>query len=419
MRQSLLFSKTLRSAPEGEETKNAKLLIRGGFISKSSAGVYTLLPLGLRVLEHINRVIREEMNAIGSEELIMPALIDKKYWEKSGRWETDVIYRTGRSKSSKEGSGAQTLEYGLGWTHEEVITSIAQQFIQSYKDLPKAVYQIQNKFRAEVRAQGGLLRGREFLMKDLYSFHADVEDLNHYYEVVKQAYIKIFERLSLPVLVVEASGGAFTKEYTHEFQVVNPAGEDTIHYCMRCGFAQNREIFDAEQHRNCSGKLEEARAIEVGNIFKLGTRFSESFELLYTNAVGKRMSVVMGSYGIGPTRILGTLVEVFSDERGILWPEAVAPYRVHLIEITSQKDNHASKANVFYATLQKQHISVLYDDRTNVSPGEKFADADLLGIPYRAVMSEKTGEKIEIKKRSERETKLMSEKELIQLVTST
>ncbi len=424
MRQSQLFTKTLKNDPEGEETKNAKLLIRGGFMSKTSAGVYTILPLGLRVLEHINRIIREEMNAIDGEELIMPALIDRKYWEKSGRWETDIIYRTGKQKAGKtehnfstEGGSASGGEYGLGWTHEEVITSIARQFIQSYKDLPKAVYQIQSKFRAEVRAQGGLLRGREFLMKDLYSFHADVEDLNRYYEVVKQAYVKIFERLSLPVLVAEASGGAFTKEYTHEFQVVNPAGEDTVHYCMKCGFAQNREIFDAKRHGDCSGKLAEARAIEVGNIFKLGTRFSESFELLYTNAAGKRAPVIMGSYGIGPTRILGTLVEVFSDERGILWPEAVAPYLVHLIEITSQKEDHASKADALYATLQKQNIPVLYDDRTGISAGEKFADADLLGIPYRAVVSEKTGEKIEIKKRGERDMKLVSEKELIQLVT--
>ncbi len=412
MRQSELFAKTLKNDPEGEETKNAKLLIRGGFVSKASAGVYTLLPLGLRVLENINRIIREEMHAIGSEELLMPALIDKKYWEKSGRWETEVIYKTSRRGDKSE----HDFEYGLGWTHEEVITAIARQFIQSYKDLPKAVYQIQSKFRAEIRAQGGLLRGREFLMKDLYSFHADAADLDAYYEKVKGAYLTIFKRLGLSVLVAEASGGAFTKEYTHEFQVLNPAGEDTVHYCDTCHFAQNREVFDADRHAGCAGVLREARAIEVGNIFKLGTRFSESFDVAYTDARGKRVPVVMGSYGIGPTRTLATLVEVFSDERGIVWPEAVAPYRVHLIEIKSQKSNLKSKGEDLYGTLQKHGVPVLYDDRRDVSAGEKFADADLLGIPYRAVVSEKTGSSIEIKKRGEKNAQLMTEKEVLELL---
>ena len=414
MRQSTFFSKTLKHAPEGEETKNAKFLIRGGFISKASAGVYTLLPLGFRVLENINRVIREEMNTIGGEELLMPALIDKKYWEQSGRWGTDVIYRTGRTKLDAK---THDFEYGLGWTHEEVITSIARQFLQSYKDLPRAVYQIQNKFRAEVRAQGGLLRGREFLMKDLYSFHATVEDLNDYYERVKGAYTKIFDRLHLKTLIVEASGGAFTKEYTHEFQVLNLAGEDMVHYCTACGFAQNREVFDVARHTKCRDMLHEDKAIEVGNIFKLGTRFSESFGLRYTDQSGERKPVVMGSYGIGPTRTLGTIVEEYADDKGIMWPEAVAPFAVHLLQLGANDAVYKS-ADKLYASLQKQDIPVLYDDRKDVSAGEKFADADLIGIPYRAVVSEKTGDKIEIKKRTEIETKRVSEKELFALVRS-
>ena len=413
MRQSLLFVKTQKTAPEGEEAVNAKFLIRGGFISKTSAGVYTLLPLCLRVLENINRVIREEMNAIGGEELLMPALIDKKYWEKSGRWGTDVIYRTGKIKPGME---AHDFEYGLGWTHEEVITAIARQFIQSYKDLPRAVYQIQNKFRAEARAQGGLLRGREFLMKDLYSFHASTADLELYYEKAKKAYKNVFKRVGLEALVVEASGGAFTKEYTHEFQVIHPSGEDTVYYCSKCDFAQNKEVFDEDRHKGCSGKLTEVKAIEVGNIFKLGTRFSESFELMYTDSEGRRVPVVMGSYGIGPTRVMGTIAEVFADDRGVVWPETVAPYTVHLIDIGTPNSARKKRVDGLYKSLQSAGVPVLYDDRDGVSAGVKFADSDLLGIPHRAVVSDKTGEKVELKKRNESEARLVTEKAFLSAV---
>lgn len=426
MRQSEFFTRTLRHDPEGEETKNAKLLTRAGFVSKSSAGVYTLLPLGLRVLEKINRVIREEMNAIGGEELLMPALVDRKYWEKTNRWQTEVVYRTGR-KSHSGKMDEHDFEYGLGWTHEEVIAAIALNYIQSYKDLPKCVYQIQMKFRAEARAQGGLLRGREFLMKDLYSFHADHEDLNRYYEIVKAAYDKIFKRLGLKALVVEASGGAFTKEFTHEFQVLNPAGEDNIHYCAECGFAMNKEVFDAKRHTSCSGEIKTGRGIEVGNIFRLGTRFSEAFGLSYADKSGKKHPVVMGSYGIGPTRVLGALVEEYNDERGIIWPEAVAPFKVHLVYLPSSDVNVKKRSDRIYGALsprgrspagrKKAGVEVLYDDRAEASVGEKFADADLIGIPYRAVVSQKTGAKIEIKRRNEKETQLSTSESFLKLVT--
>ena len=415
MRQSDFFTKTSKIAPEGEEVINAKLLTRAGFIAKSSAGVYSLLPLGLRVLNRVNAVIREEMNAIGGEELLMPALIDKKYWEKSDRWKTEVVYRTGRGL---EDGKAHDFEYGLGWTHEEVIASIARNFIQSYKDLPKAVYQIQTKFRAEVRSQGGLLRGREFVMKDLYSFHADAADLNRYYDVAMKAYERIFKRLGLKTIVAEASGGAFTKEYTHEFQVINPAGEDTVHYCRTCGFAQNKEVFDATRHKNCRGTIEVARAIEVGNIFRLGTKFSEAFGLLYADEAGAKHPVVMGSYGIGPTRAMGAIVEEHHDERGILWPFTVAPFAAHLIYLSSPKPNVKTAADRAYASLQKVGVEVLYDDRKEASAGEKFADADLLGIPYRLVVSEKTVPKVEVKQRDAKDAKLMSDRELLKLVIS-
>jgi prolyl-tRNA synthetase len=404
----------MRTAPEGEETANAKLLTRGGFIAKSSAGVYTLLPLGLRTLNRINGIIREEMNAIGGEELLMPALIEKKYWQKSKRWDTEVVYRTG--KNLKDGA-AHDFEYGLGWTHEEVIAAIAVNFIQSYRDLPRAAYQLQNKFRAEVRSQGGLLRGREFLMKDLYSFHADVEDLNRYYEIVKDAYRKIFSRLGLKALVAEASGGAFTKEYTHEFQVLNQAGEDTVHYCEVCGFAQNKEVFDESRHAKCSGEMKIGRGIEVGNIFRLGTKFSEAFGLAYKDEQGTSKPVVMGSYGIGPTRVMGTIVEEFHDERGIIWPDAVAPFTVHLIELASEKKAVGALAKKAYDTLQKKGVEVLYDDRVTRSAGEKFADADLIGVPYRAVVGERHAPKLEIKKRGTAEEKTLSLDAFIKMIS--
>lgn len=413
MRQSQIFTKTAKNYPEGEEAKNAKLLIKGGFINKSSAGVYSFLPLGLRVLNKINNIIREEINALGAEELLMPALVHKKYWEQADRWGVDVIYRTGGKENSAGVIKRDDFEYGLGWTHEEVIAAIAKNFINSYKDLPKSVYQIQTKFRAESRVQGGLLRGREFLMKDLYSFHADKEDLDNYYQKAIGAYKKIFKQLGLEALATEASGGAFTKEFTHEFQVLNPAGEDTIYYCDKCGFSQNKEIFNAEMHKNCSGEIKSGRAIEVGNVFKLGTKFSDAFNLFYLDRDGARRPVIMGSYGIGPTRVMGAVVEQYNDEKGILWPENIAPLQVHLLEISGRNQDKISKIGTkVYNNLQKSGIEVLYDER-NISAGEKFNDADLLGIPWRAVVSDKTGVRVEIKKRSEKTAKLMGQAEFI------
>jgi prolyl-tRNA synthetase len=412
MLQSHLFSKTIKSFPEGETSKNAQLLIKGGFINKSSAGVYTMLPLGFKVLEKINKIIREEMNAIGGEELLMPALIHKKYWEQTNRWNVEVIYKTAEKIKNES-----DLQYGLGWTQEEVIAAIATHFIKSYKDLPKAVYQIQTKFRAEPRAQAGLLRGREFSMKDLYSFHADKEDLDKYYQKAIGAYKKIFKRLSLKALATEAGGGAFTKEYTHEFQVLNPGGEDTIYYCEKCGFSQNQEIYKPEAHKNCVEKIKFGKAIEVGNVFKLGTKFSDAFNLYYLDKNGEKKKVIMGSYGIGPTRVMGTIVEEYNDEKGILWPEAVSPYKIHLLALGDSK-KIKSEADKAYRILIGQfgETEVLYDER-RVSAGEKLNDADLLGMPKRVVISEKTiaAGKAEFKKRSEKTAKLMDIKQLLRL----
>lgn len=401
MRQSELFTKTSKTFPKDEEAVNAKLLIRAGYIRKMSAGVFSFLPLGLRVLNKINQIIREEMNAIGGQELLMQALVAKEYWEKSKRWHTDVAY---------EFKSPFGEEFALGWTHEEVITSIATHFINSYKDLPLGVYQIQTKYRAEPRAKSGLLRGREFMMKDLYSFHQSKEDLDAYYQKVIGAYQKILKRLSLKAKLTEASGGAFTKEYTHEFQVLSPVGEDVVVYCTSCDYAQNREIALVKGgHRcpKCGGEVKEAAGIEVANVFKLGTRYSDAFDLKFTDESGKKKPVIMGSYGIGPTRLLATLVEVYNDEKGIIWPESVSPYKVHLLGINKS-------AEKVHMQLHKAGMEVLYDDR-DVSAGEKFADADLLGITWRAVVSEKTGAKIELKKRGSEKIKLIGIEELIKL----
>ena len=404
MLQSKLFTKTLKTFPKDEEAINAKLLIRGGFIRKSSSGVYVYLPLALRVLDKINRIIREEMNAIGAQELLMPALVAKEYWDKSRRWHTDIAY---------EFKSPFGEEFALGWTHEEVISSMAAHFINSYKDLPAAVYQIQTKFRAEPRAKNGLLRGREFLMKDLYSFHADKESLDNYYQQVIAAYQKILKRLGLKARITEASGGAFTKEYTHEFQVLAPAGEDLIFYCVQCDFSQNKEIAIVQNGNRCpkcGGDIQSSSAIEVANVFKLGTRYSDAFNLAFTDEKGSRHPVVMGSYGIGPTRILATLVEVYNDPKGIIWPAAAAPYKVHLIEIRGSGTE--SRCKRIYNQLKKAGTEILYDDR-DVSAGEKFADADLLGMSWRAVISEKTGAKVELKKRGSEKFSLISPTQLL------
>lgn len=415
MRQSQLFGKTLREAPKDEVAVNAKLLERGGFVYKTMAGVYDYLPLGLRVLKKIKQIIREEMNAIGGQELYLTSLQPRERWEKTGRWEElgrEPMYQF------KDHSGR---EVGLASTHEEALAEIGLRSIQSYKDLPLYVYQIQNKFRDELRAKSGLIRGREFLMKDLYSFHRDEKDLNRFYAVVDGAYKKIFKRCDLDVYVAEASGGAFTKEFTHEYQVLSDAGEDVIFYCDKCGYAQNREIAsmkDGDFCPKCRGAVKSAKSIEVGNIFKLGSKYSIPMGLLYSDEKGVKMPVIMGSYGIGLGRLMAAVAETHHDDRGITWPEALAPFKVHLVSLGAKVKKHAEK---LYKTLLAKGVDVLYDDRDEKSAGEKFADTDLIGIPWRLVISEKTLEKkgIEVKKRDSSKTEIISSTTLIKrLATS-
>ncbi|MDH4330155.1 MAG: His/Gly/Thr/Pro-type tRNA ligase C-terminal domain-containing protein [Candidatus Moranbacteria bacterium] len=409
MKQSQLFTKTRKEAPRDEVSKNAQLLIRAGFVHKEMAGVYSFLPLGLRVLDKINSIIRKEMNAIGGQEIFMTALQDKNIWEKTSRWSDDVIDNWFKT-SLKNGT-----ELGLGFTHEEPITRIMTNYISSYKDLPFSAYQIQTKFRNEARAKSGIMRGREFMMKDLYSFSRDEKEHDEFYQKAGEAYMKIFNTVGVgdKTFKTFASGGSFSK-YSHEFQTISDAGEDKIYICEKCSIAVNEEIIK-EQNKcpECgNSKLKEGKSIEVGNIFSLGTRFSEALGLTYNDEKGEKQFVIMGCYGIGPGRVMGTIVETLSDEKGIVWPESVAPFQVHLLSLNEDKE-----AEKVYNELEKAGIEVLFDDR-DTRPGEKFADSDLIGIPWRVVVSKKSLENggVEVKRRDGDDGEVMSIKELIKKI---
>ena len=405
MRQSQLFGQTLRENPKDETSSNARLLERGGFVYKNSAGVYSYLPLGFRVLEKIANIIREEMNAINGQEMFMPALVEKKYLDATGRWDVPIGFEA-------KGKNEKTAGFVMGWTHEEVLTAIATKYINSYKDLPFAAYQIQTKFRNEPRAKSGLLRGREFIMKDLYSFHSSETDLWNYYEKVKAAYFKIFNRCGLKSIYTIAPGGVFTSSNTHEFQVISPIGEDTILTCSKCEYAENKEISklkSGDKCPKCKGKIRMKNAIEVGNLFPLGTKYSKAFNLQFINSKGKKEYVIMGSYGIGLGRVMGTAVEIHHDNRGIIWPNTIAPFKIHLIEISATGESFVKKqAEKLYKNLVDKGIEVLYDNRDKTA-GEKFIDADLIGIPWRVVVSQKTlgKDSFELKQRNQKRTKLV------------
>lgn len=420
MLQSNLFTKTLKEAPKDEQAISAQLLQRAGFVDKLMAGVYSFLPLGLRVLKKIENIIREEMNGAGGQEILLPVLHPKELWQKTGRWQDfDALYKL---------KGRDGKEMALGPTHEEVVVNLAKNFIDSYKDLPIYLYQIQTKFRDEFRVKSGLLRNREFLMKDLYSFHSSQEDLDKFYENMKKVYQKLFKRCGLESLIVEASGGTFSK-YSHEFQVLNDFGEDTIFHCS-CGFSRNKEIADFKEGDSCpecGKKIKLSQSIEVGNIFKLGTKYSEPFDLSYRDEKGEKKLVIMGCYGIGLGRVMGAIAEIHHDENGVIWPESVAPFDIHMISIlpkdAKSRDKVEETAKKLYDTLSEKkkddsRYEVLYDNRTDVSAGEKLVEADLLGIPWRIVISEKTvaSGKIEIKRRGQKTAKLIKPSEVYKII---
>lgn len=402
MRYSKLFGKTTKTTPSDADSVNAKLLTQGGFVNKQMAGVYNYLPLGLRVLNKIQNIVREEMNAVGGQEILMPALTQEENWATTGRSEMDILFHTEIS------GGAKAV---LNPTHEEIVTPLVQAYSFSYRDLPVLVYQIQNKFRNEARAKSGLLRGREFNMKDLYSFHIDEDDLNKFYEKMIGAYFNVYKRVGLGDITVltYASGGAFSK-YSHEFQSLCEIGEDTVYHCKKCNVAVNKEII--EEHNYCpsckSNELEPKKAIEVGNIFKLRTRFSESFKFTCKDTEGKERPVEMGCYGIGPSRIMGTIVEIFHDEKGIVWPKSIAPYQYHLIKLGKEEEVN-EKCEEIYKQMVNKGVEVLFDDRDGVTAGEKFNDADLIGIPTRIVVSKKSLAQggVEVKNRNENNSNII------------
>ena len=404
MKQSELFTKTERYAPKDEEVLNAQLLARAGYVDKLMAGVYSYLPLGLRVLRKIEQIVREEMDAIGGQEVLMPMLHPKAIWETTGGWKNiDVLFKV-PSRTEKE--------YALGQSEEEVVTPLVLKRVHTYHNLPLAVYQIHWKFRDELRAKSGLLRGREFFMKDMYSFHENQADFDAFYEKTKQAYFRVFKRLGLIAKATEASGGSFSEKISYEFMVLTEAGEDDILYCDACEFCVNMQIAKVKAGDACpkcnKGKLALAKASEVGNVFDLGQKYGKDFELSFTDREGKKAFPVMGCYGIGISRLMGVIVEKQHDEKGIIWPEAVAPFAAHLIEIGG------ASAKELYTGLRAKGVEILYDDR-DVSPGEKFNDADLIGIPLRIVVSPKTGDSVEVKKRDEKEARVITKEELMKL----
>lgn len=410
MKQSQLFTKTLRHAPKDELSKNAQLLIRAGFVHKESAGVYSFLPLGWRVMGKIMDIIRDEINMLGGQELNLTALQRKDIWEKTDRWDdatVDVWFKT----KLKNGT-----EMGLGFTHEEMITALMKDYVQSYKDLPFSAYQFQTKFRNETRAKSGIMRSREFIMKDLYSFSRTQEEHDAFYEKSKTAYNNVFARCGLgrDTYMTFASGGTFST-YSHEFQTVCDAGEDIIYVDQERGIAINEEVYTDAVIADLGlskDTLVKQKAAEVGNIFSLGTKFSTAFDVTFTDQDEKKQPVIMGSYGIGPARLMGVITELMSDEKGLVWPDAVAPYRVHLINIGAD-----GEAQILCDELEQKGIDVLWDDR-DVRPGEKFADSDLIGIPVRVVISPKTLEngQVEVKKRTESDAQMMTQDALFDML---
>lgn len=388
MRQTQLFTKTRREAPKDEVSKNAQLLLRGGYIYKEMAGAYCYLPLGLRVMNNIIRVIREEMEGVGSQELTMTHLQSKEVWEATNRWDDKVVDNWFKTQL-KNGT-----EVGLAFTCEEPLANLMRDYIHSHRDLPFSVFQFQTKFRNEARAKSGIMRGREFIMKDAYSFVKDKTEHDEIYERYAEAYLRIFARVGLGTVTYKtfASGGTFSK-YSHEYQTLTEAGEDTVYIHDEKHIAINHEVMNDEVLADLGIKkedLREAKAVEVGNIFTLGTKFSDAYDLNYVDEQGEKKRVFMGSYGIGPGRVMGTVVEVLSDEKGIVWPEEIAPFHFHIVAL-SYDDNEVKKdADALYAALRAKGIEVLLDDRVGPSAGEKFADSDLLGIPKRIVVSKKT-----------------------------
>jgi len=410
MRQSALFTRTRREAPSDEVAKNAQLLIRAGFVHKEMAGVYSYLPLGTRVLKRIEDIVRQEMDAIGGQEIRMATLHPSEPWKQTGAWENvDVLFKI-QSRTEKE--------YALGQSEEEIVTPIAKEYAMSYKDLPLFPYQIGQKYRDELRAKSGIMRGREFTMKDMYSVHADQDDFDRFYAMAKEAYLRVYARAGLVAKVTEASGGSFSEKLSYEFMVLTDAGEDDILYCDACTYCANVEVAKVKEGDACpscgKGTMKRAKAAEVGNVFDLGQKYSRDFNYTFTAEDGSKRFPIMGCYGIGITRLMGVIVETLSDEKGIVWPESVAPFAFHLLNLLPDDEASTALADALYEDLRTKGDVVLYDDRP-ARAGEKFADADLIGIPWRVVVGKETAAsgKLELVNRATGETRKVAREELL------
>lgn len=410
MRQSHLFTKTIKDISADETSKNAQLLLRAGFIHKTMAGTYTFLPLGLRVLRKTEEIVRRKMNELGAQEVTMSMLHPAELWKTTGAWDTvDVLFKI-KSRTEKE--------YAIGQSEEEVITPIIKEYVRSYKNLPFIGYQIHWKFRDELRAKAGIMRGREFLMKDMYTIHENQDEFDLFYELAKKKYLEIYSEIGLIAKVTEASGGSFSKKISYEFMVLTDAGEDDILYSEKSNYCINQEITElkeGDQAPDGSGPLKLGKASEVGNVFDLGTRYQDAFDFSFTDKEGNQQKGVMGCYGIGVTRIMGVVAETCSDERGLIWPVSIAPFSLHLIIVSKDRESETYKlGEELYKTLCSRGVEVLFDDR-DVSPGEKFADSDLIGIPMRVVVSDKSLEKggVEIKERTSTQAEIISKEELL------
>lgn len=410
MLQSQMFIGTLNESPHGAETINHQLLVQAGFVRQVMAGVYSYLPLGLRVLNKLTQITREEMDALGSQEVLMPILHPSSLWKQTGAWDhVDVLFKI-KSRTGKD--------YALAQSNEETVTPLVKEAINTYRDLPISVYHVQWKFRDELRAKSGILRGREFYMKDLYSFHATQEDFDDYYQKVKQSYLKIFKRFGLVAKVTEASGGSFSEKISYEFEVLTDAGEANILYCDACDWCVNIDDIDkyneGEDCPNCGNdKLKPAKASEVGNVFDLGQKYTKAFDVTFEDENGEKKFPIMGCYGLGISRTMGVIVEKFHDDKGIIWPREIAPFDVHMVELPG-----ATNAKEVYEKLTASGVEVLWDDR-DLTAGKKFTDADLIGIPVRLVVSAKTGDKVEWKNRSEDSSEVLSRDELLQRLQKT
>ncbi|HYE23069.1 MAG TPA: aminoacyl--tRNA ligase-related protein [Candidatus Paceibacterota bacterium] len=385
MRQSALFTRTRRDAPSDETAKNAQLLIRAGYVHKEMAGVYSYLPLGTRVLQNIENIVRSAMNFVDGQEIRMATLHPSEPWKQTGGWDNiDVLFKI-NSRTERE--------YALGQSEEEIVTPIGKEYAVSYKDLPMSVYQIGQKYRDELRAKSGIMRGREFTMKDMYSFHATQEDFDTYYERVKEIYLQIFSLCGLTARVTEASGGSFTEKLSYEFMVLTDAGEDDILYCTECTHCVNVEVAKDKEGDTCmkceKGTMQAAKAAEVANVFDLGQKYAKDFDFTFKDAEGNDQYPIMGCYGIGITRLMGVIAEALSDDKGLVWPHTVAPFKFHLVSLAGGNKEVEEYAEKLYEDISKLGVPVLYDDR-ELHAGEKFADADLIGIPVKIIVGKKT-----------------------------